>query len=125
MGVAERRQSRRSGTYFALLFCSGCSCLLLFLTQIYHATCHAEARTSATTIAARLRMDAAVVRSRSATPDVSSQRGTPPRTTSVKTESSPLRLAGTKRKVESEDVPGLGSEAEGSPPMKKTLLSTA
>ncbi|ETW83891.1 hypothetical protein HETIRDRAFT_62543 [Heterobasidion irregulare TC 32-1] len=93
--------------------------------RIYHATCHAEARTSATTIAARLRMDAAVVRSRSATPDVSSQRGTPPRTTSVKTESSPLRLAGTKRKVESEDVPGLGSEAEGSPPMKKTLLSTA
>ncbi|THH14893.1 hypothetical protein EW146_g5507 [Bondarzewia mesenterica] len=89
--------------------------------RIYHATCHAEARSSATTLAVRLRVDAAASRSRSGTPEAS-LRATPPRAAVLKSELSPSKTVGVKRKVESDGTTVKG-EAEGSPPLKKTVLS--
>ncbi|KAH9943494.1 uncharacterized protein BXZ73DRAFT_40385 [Epithele typhae] len=66
--------------------------------KIYHATCHAEAVASKTTLASRLRNESGT-RSRSTTPE---NRRTPPRLNdSMKLEPvSPSRLAGVKRKAE-------------------------
>ncbi|TFK75804.1 hypothetical protein BDN72DRAFT_831244 [Pluteus cervinus] len=95
--------------------------------KVYHATCHAEAVTSTSNLAARLRNEARGSRSRSGTPE---SRVTPPptrvRPTDVKAPSlSPSQEAkttGTKRKVDPDDLP-LGHEHGGTPPLKKLALS--
>ncbi|TFK29396.1 hypothetical protein FA15DRAFT_664345 [Coprinopsis marcescibilis] len=80
--------------------------------KIYHATCHAEALSSTSGIAARLRNDI-LASSRGATPDAFTL--TPPR----KSESPSPDPAqqGIKRKVESTD------DGTGTPPTKKQALS--
>ncbi|KAG5648963.1 hypothetical protein DXG03_000312 [Asterophora parasitica] len=98
--------------------------------RVFHATCHAEAVLSTNSLAARLRSEIATGRSRSATPEASVLRTTPPpstlRDSNLKSPSlSPTieaKLAGTKRKVDPNDstVPG---EANGTPPFKKLALS--
>ncbi|KAG6873743.1 hypothetical protein C0995_011562 [Termitomyces sp. Mi166 len=80
--------------------------------RVYHATCHAEAAASTNTLAARLRTELATGRSRSATPEGSISR-TPPLRTMLRESSespskspsiSPSQLAGTKRKVDEDEL---------------------
>jgi pre-mRNA cleavage complex 2 protein Pcf11 len=98
--------------------------------RIYHATCHAEAITSTSGLAARLRSEKAHG-SRSATPEVhpmagilSGSRITPP--PDLRISSSPptpdSKMAGMKRKVENSDS-NIPEEASGTPPAKKVVLS--
>ncbi|KAG6821614.1 hypothetical protein H0H93_000123 [Arthromyces matolae] len=94
--------------------------------RVYHATCHAEAAASTSTLAARLRNELGTGRSRSATPEASVLRTTPPRAllSDPKLKSPPLspsQLAGTKRKVEEDDSVTRG-EIAGTPPLKKMAL---
>jgi len=107
------------------------------LFQIYHATCHAEALASTSSLAARLRNEKAHG-SRSATPEVHSitlpmtgvlatglgLRSTPPPSSLSGTKSPPRSPTskGTKRKVEHDDS-GVPQEATGTPPLKKVALS--
>ncbi|TFY83951.1 hypothetical protein EWM64_g78 [Hericium alpestre] len=93
--------------------------------RIYHATCHAEALTSTSSLAARLRNEVSGG-SRSGTPEASSLRSTPPRSGPVKQESdSPTsKLISLKRKAPNDD-PAVAAEGNGSPPLKKLILSSA
>ncbi|CDO71284.1 hypothetical protein BN946_scf184908.g41 [Trametes cinnabarina] len=80
--------------------------------RIYHATCHAEAVASKSTLAVRLRNETSS-RSRSRTPE----RLTPPKALShadsrMSESPSPSRLAGMKRKAEEEGSQPSSSEAE-------------
>jgi pre-mRNA cleavage complex 2 protein Pcf11 len=81
--------------------------------KIYHATCHAEASLSATTLAARLKTDSSTSRSRSGTPGTSQKAGL------NKSASPPAGIpgAGIKRKADGEGSDG------GTPPTKKLALS--
>ncbi|GLB33916.1 putative RPR [Lyophyllum shimeji] len=98
--------------------------------RVYHATCHAEAVASTSSLAARLRSELATGRSGSATPEAPSLRSTPPPSTMRDSKSkspslSPSReakLAGTKRKVGENDSTYPGEDG-GTPPMKKLALS--
>ncbi|KAG6854830.1 hypothetical protein C0991_012020 [Blastosporella zonata] len=98
--------------------------------RVYHATCHAEAAASKNTLAARLRSELATGRCRSATPEASVLRSTPPppmlrdssKSPSKSPPLSPLQLAGTKRKVDEDDSVAPG-EIGGTPPLKKVALS--
>lgn len=97
--------------------------ILMFLVQIYHATCHAEAVISTNTLAARLKNEERESRSRSGTPEVSvstQTRSTPPRTLQPRASlsPSPARTSGVKRKAEG-DEPSLGD----TPPAKKVEVS--
>lgn len=103
--------------------------------QVYHATCHAEAVASTNNLAARLRNET-LRRSRSGSPEASSQRGTPPK--SVPTSASGLKselrmdesdsaatsLSGTKRKADDDGDDG-GAEVDGSPAAKKQAMSAS
>jgi len=92
--------------------------------KVYHATCYAEATAVKSSYAVRL-----LFGSRSGTPETQSSRATPPPTESnVSKSKSPLmspfhesKLAGTKRKVESDDNLVSG---DGTPPSKKAALSS-
>lgn len=116
-----------------------CSFTDIVLFQIYHATCHAEAVASTNSLAARLRTEMTTGRSRSGTPEASSMSGaislsltrsTPPPTTlrdslSKSPSRSPSvesKLAGTKRKVETNSTSSSG-ELDGTPPLKKLALA--
>jgi len=96
--------------------------------RIYHATCHAEAVTSTSSLVARLRNELSSG-SRAGTPEVQSSRSTPPKNGLIKTirashsPSPQPKLGGTKRKVENEDA-SLNVEADGSPPTKKVVLES-
>ncbi|KAG6911199.1 hypothetical protein DXG01_003066 [Tephrocybe rancida] len=102
--------------------------------RVYHATCHAEAAASTNTLAARLRTELATGRSRSATPEASVMRSTPPprmlrdpskspaKSPSKSPPMSPLQLAGTKRKADDDDSVAPG-EIGGTPPLKKVTPS--
>ncbi|KAF9534212.1 hypothetical protein CPB83DRAFT_843868 [Crepidotus variabilis] len=106
--------------------------------KIYHATCHAEATTSTSSIAARLRTEKQQG-SRSATPEVypmtgiqsTTLRSTPPPSLLRKSGSrSPPQLispgskvAGVKRKVDHHDSDPL-EDGTGTPPFKKLALSS-
>lgn len=92
--------------------------------QIYHATCHAEAMTSKTSLATRLKTEE-TGRSRSQTPEV---LRSPARVNitlpsdSIKMGSpSPSKLVGSKRKVDAEG--SFSSRDSPTPPMKKVALS--
>ncbi|KII95071.1 hypothetical protein PLICRDRAFT_33902 [Plicaturopsis crispa FD-325 SS-3] len=103
--------------------------------RVYHATCHAEAVASTNNLAARLRNET-LRRSRSGSPEASSQRGTPPK--SVPTSASGLKselrmdesdsaatsLSGTKRKADDDGDDG-GAEVDGSPAAKKQAMSAS
>lgn len=96
-------------------------------SQVFHATCHAEAVASTNSLAARLRTEVASG-SRSGTPDAQSARCTPPKPAAValrkSTSHSPSpqsKLAGTKRKAENDD-PSL--PADGTPPAKKLAIES-
>lgn len=99
--------------------------------QIYHATCHAEAIASKSTLVARLRGDGSS-RSRSCTPEI---KNSPPKASIVgaqrlrKSESpSPSsslspRLLGTKRKAEDDgDSTPTSQSRQVTPPTKKVAL---
>ncbi len=106
------------------------------ILQIYHATCHAEALASTSSLVARLRTEKASG-SRSATPEVqpmsgvqSTLRSTPPpsqlritRLESPPQVSPESKVAGVKRKVEHTDS-YLARETIGTPPHKKVALPT-
>ena len=91
--------------------------------QIYHATCHAEAMASKSSLASRLRNEAAS-RSRSRTPEnrtppkVHATLGGEPRKSETPT---PTRLAGMKRKAEDDSL-GL-FKAEGHEPQVKRIAT--
>lgn len=92
-------------------------------SQIYHATCHAEAVISTNTLAARLKNEERESRSRSGTPDIpvsTPTRSTPPRTLQPRASlsPSPAKASGVKRKAEGDD-PSAGD----TPPMKKLEVS--
>jgi len=94
-------------------------------SQIYHATCHAEAVISTNTLAARLKNEERESMSRSGTPDVSVSVATPTRSTPPRTlqpraslSPSPARASGVKRKAGS-DEPSPGD----TPPTKKLEVS--
>jgi len=96
------------------------SCSLPSL-QIYHATCHREATTSASSLVTRLKSEFGTG-SRASTPEVNSSRFTPPfvrRSPSRSPLSSPPRLIGTKRKFEHEPTIMAGH----TPPVKKLALA--
>ncbi|KAI0081710.1 hypothetical protein K474DRAFT_1688442 [Panus rudis PR-1116 ss-1] len=89
--------------------------------KIYHATCHAEAAASKSSLAARLRNEVSS-RSRSRTPEAA---GYP---SPSKSESpSPSKVAGLKRKAEDDDdsAPFVKREDEDTPPSKKLALSSS
>lgn len=102
--------------------------------QIYHATCHAEALASTSSLVARLRTEKASG-SRSATPEVqpmsgvqSTLRSTPPpsqlriaRSKSPPQISPESKVVGIKRKVEHTDS-NIARETTGTPPHKKVAL---
>jgi pre-mRNA cleavage complex 2 protein Pcf11 len=89
------------------------------LYQIYHATCHAEAVTSTTSLAARLRNEING-RSRSQTPEARVSRSPP----AVGRSPLPSKVVGAKRKAEDEPTPGVKVESDRSPPpMKKSIKS--
>ena len=96
-------------------------------SQIYHATCHAEALSSTNTLAARLRSDL-ISSSRGGTPEVNgSSRSTPPPSALRKSLSpprSPDSKVGTKRKVEDMDSELTGNRT-GTPPSKKFAVSAS
>ncbi|KAI0774211.1 hypothetical protein C8Q74DRAFT_1268922 [Fomes fomentarius] len=88
--------------------------------RIYHATCHAEAIASKSSLASRLRNETAS-RSRSRTPE----NRTPPKVLAMlngdmrKSETpTPSKLAGTKRKAEDEGLSFIKSEG-GAPQVKR------
>ncbi len=93
--------------------------------QIYHATCHAEAIASKSSLASRLRNEASS-RSRSRTPETR----TPPKALATlngdsgKSETpTPSRLAGMKRKAEDDSV-GLGLiKGEDDAPQAKRIAT--
>jgi len=92
-------------------------------SQIYHATCHAEAVISTNTLAARLKNEERESRSRSGTPEVTIStppRSTPPRTLQPRASlsPSPARTSGVKRKADG-DEPSHGD----TPPTKKLEIS--
>jgi pre-mRNA cleavage complex 2 protein Pcf11 len=100
--------------------------------KVYHATCHAEATASTSSLAARLRNEIAQ-RSRSGTPEAHSSRSTPPRHSSgashlklelrrSRSPPSEPTLAGTKRKIENDT--SLSDEVDNTPPLKRMLIST-
>ncbi|KZT41186.1 hypothetical protein SISSUDRAFT_1043265 [Sistotremastrum suecicum HHB10207 ss-3] len=86
--------------------------------KIYHATCHADASVSANPLVARLRQQAGVggVRSRSGTPEPSSQKYDVEQVL----KSLEPRTAGLKRKVD-DDRADIKQEPDGTPPSKKLL----
>lgn len=90
--------------------------------KIYHATCHAEASASKSTLAVRLRSDVSNSRSRSRTPEALG-RSTPPKL------DSPSPTRGVKRKAEEDDDLFRSSlhlsESGHTPPMKKVAISPA
>ncbi|KZV63829.1 hypothetical protein PENSPDRAFT_197190 [Peniophora sp. CONT] len=85
---------------------------LTFSQQIFHATCHADAIASASSLATRL------MNGRSLTPETGRS---PPR---VKKSDSPVpsALSGMKRKMEDSDA--FGAVLSGSPPLKKAMLGS-
>ncbi|PCH41107.1 hypothetical protein WOLCODRAFT_137194 [Wolfiporia cocos MD-104 SS10] len=92
--------------------------------KIYHATCHAEAAASKTTLAVRLRNEMTASRSRSRTPP-----RTPPKVVVTlcgevkKSESPPpLTPSGTKRKAEDESTASSAGRIDA-PPSKKVAMS--
>lgn len=87
-------------------------------SKIYHATCHADASVSANPLVARLRQQAGVggVRSRSGTPEPSSQKYDVEQVL----KSLEPRTAGLKRKVD-DDRADIKQEPDGTPPSKKLL----
>ncbi|KAG8218602.1 hypothetical protein J3R82DRAFT_4245 [Butyriboletus roseoflavus] len=92
--------------------------------RIYHATCHAEAMSSARDLAARLRDGTG--RSRSRTPEVIGIRSTPPRGNGQRSSLSPspdAKRAMLKRKIVNDDQSYSAQEGDGTPPMKKLALS--
>ncbi|KAF8621585.1 hypothetical protein AX15_007610 [Amanita polypyramis BW_CC] len=90
--------------------------------KVYHATCYAEAIAVKSSYAARL-----LLGSRSGTPETQSSRVTPPtesRISRSKSPSTPIhesKLAGTKRKIQSDDHAFSG---DVTPPFKKSALSS-
>ncbi|KAI0322485.1 hypothetical protein OF83DRAFT_734251 [Amylostereum chailletii] len=84
--------------------------------RIFHATCHAEALSSASSLASRLRQDAAQGRSRSRTPESTALRTTPPKV------ESPTQASGLKRKAEADSSTGAHVD---SPPLKRTMLAAS
>jgi pre-mRNA cleavage complex 2 protein Pcf11 len=98
--------------------------------KVYHATCHAEAAASTTTIVSRLRVEGLTSRSRSGTPDVHgriiSPRPSPTRPDfkvefdATKTVSDGSQLAGLKRKAESDDEHS--DHPPDTPPLKKVAI---
>lgn len=106
-----------------------------WFNQIYHATCHAE-MVASSTLAAKLRNESTA--SRAQTPEVDSNRSTPPKGASavptslkamVRASKSPtperaLASAGMKRKAES-DVDSTEDGAQRTPPMKKAAMTVA
>ncbi|KAF9008966.1 hypothetical protein BDQ17DRAFT_90529 [Cyathus striatus] len=105
--------------------------------RVYHATCHAEAIVSTSSLAARLKTEGAND-SRGGTPERQLirtgmiLRGTPPPSASRLSKSkspslspSPeVKLAGTKRKVEPSDASS-STEPDGTPPLKKMAMTAA
>lgn len=98
------------------------------VSQVYHATCHAEATSN--TLAVRLRNEAGK-RSRSSTPQTDT-RGSPPKPltgsglrSELRPSASPSRdtaVAGTKRKVDSENT-GVKTDGRDSPAAKKVAIA--
>ncbi|KAF8505646.1 hypothetical protein F5888DRAFT_1650740 [Russula emetica] len=88
--------------------------------KIYHATCRAEALVGSGSLTARLRQGFAS--SRSGTPDAPSLRATPPRSAAKAESPSPNSKLGVKRKV---DVDSADGQPDGSPPLKKVILTPA
>ncbi|KAJ3515454.1 hypothetical protein NLJ89_g1743 [Agrocybe chaxingu] len=105
--------------------------------KIYHATCHAEAMVSTSTLAARIRNEKAHS-SRSATPEtlpapMTSVRSTPPPLTTIPRKSASKspprvspesRVAGVKRKIGDHEDANEQEDVTGTPPFKKKTLST-
>lgn len=95
--------------------------------QIYHATCHAEAMSSKSSLASRLRTEISGSRSRSRTPE--SMRA-PHDDSKMRLSRSPpgspsKAIAGTKRKAEDEEVLPKSEERESlTPPSKKSAISS-
>ena len=102
---------------------------LTFSYQIFHATCHAEATASKSSLASRLKTEVRS-RSRSRTPDI---LRTPPRVMAQLSEDtkpgsvSPSKLVGTKRKAEDDDDDYIPAKFEPprTPPNKKLAVSAA
>lgn len=97
--------------------------------KIYHATCHAEAMASKSTLATRLRNEVSSSRSRSLTPETQSMRSPPkvavplngePRKSKSPTPPTPV---GMKRKAEDDDSTSYAQGKGDAPPMKKQAVS--
>ncbi|KXN86429.1 hypothetical protein AN958_10291 [Leucoagaricus sp. SymC.cos] len=93
--------------------------------KVYHATCRAEAATSASNLVTRLKSEMGSG-SRASTPEVASLRSTPPfvratRSPSRSPLSSPSKVVGVKRKVEHEELTSTGGGH--TPPLKKLALA--
>ncbi|KZT74323.1 hypothetical protein DAEQUDRAFT_807469 [Daedalea quercina L-15889] len=93
--------------------------------KIYHATCHAEATASKSTLAVRLRNEMTGSRSRSITPE---KMRTPPKIAvdgvRRKSESpTPTTPLGTKRKAEDDDPHAHLAGNRDAPPMKKLAIA--
>lgn len=115
-----------------------CTDVVLF-SQIYHATCRAEALSSTTALTAKLRLGFANNSpSRSVTPEVSSaslSRMTPPRSSMASVPArlksdSPKGSGGMKRKIGSVDGAvgmsgNVSAEGDGPPPLKKIVISAS
>ncbi|KAI0310564.1 hypothetical protein OF83DRAFT_1070320 [Amylostereum chailletii] len=85
-------------------------------SRISHATCHAEALSSASSLASRLRPDVAQGRSQSRTMESAAICTTPPKV------GSPTQASGLKRKAEVDSSTGAHVD---SPPLKRTMLAVS
>ncbi|GJE84174.1 hypothetical protein PsYK624_002500 [Phanerochaete sordida] len=95
--------------------------------RIYHATCHAEAMSSKSTLASRLRTEISGSRSRSRTPESarSTHDDTKPQLSRSPPGSPTKAVAGTKRKAEDEEaIPKEDGRDSLTPPTKKLALSS-
>lgn len=98
-----------------------------YRVQIYHATCHAEAMSSKTTLASRLRTEISGSRSRSRTPESArtAYEDGKPRLSRSPPGSPTKAMVGTKRKAEDDQVVAKNEERESlTPPSKKLAMSS-
>lgn len=93
-----------------------------FQGRIYHATCHAETAT-ATSLASRLRHEAAAEHSRSGTPELSGNRNTSTGVLNYQLKRSPSPSSWARAKRKAEDTDDIKSEYSETPPLKKQSIS--
>ena len=123
---AVKKDDRVCG-FVALLYACRVLIRSFACTQIYHATCHAEAMMSKSSLASRLRTEISGSRSRSRTPE--SVRGSQEETKARLSRSPPgsptKAVAGAKRKADDDDAHSKGEDRESlTPPSKKLAISS-